>query len=87
MFLDKKEGAALMESLAISGKGVVLTDAETIFAEIAETLHREYDPRLPFILAALCLFLLEIAVRKFKFKWPHEIIRDRKAKKLLQKTN
>ena len=88
MFLDLSEGATLMETMAISGKGSVLTEAETIFEEIAETLHREYDPRLPFILAALILFLMDIAVRKFKFKWPHEIIRDRRAKKLLQvKTN
>ena len=32
------------------------------------------------ILALIC-FLLDVAVRKFKFKWPHEIIRDYKAKK------
>ena len=27
------------------------------------------------------LFLLDIAVRKFKFKWIHELIRDAKEKK------
>ena len=58
-----------------------MPEAETIFEEIAETLHREYDPRLPFILAALILFLMDIAVRKFKFKWPHEIIREYREKK------
>ena len=55
-----------------------------IYEEIAKTLKRSYDPRIPFIITALVLFLLDIAVRKFKFKWPHEIIRDAKAKKLLQ---
>ena len=39
------------------------------------------DPRLAFIIAAIVLFLLDIAVRKFKFKWLHEIIRERKNKK------
>ena len=28
--------------------------------------------------AAVVLFLLDIAVRKFKFKWLHEIVRERK---------
>jgi hypothetical protein len=37
------------------------------------------------IITALALFLLDVAVRKFKFKWPHEIVRDIKAKKALQK--
>ena len=32
---------------------------------------------------AIVLFLLDVAVRKFKFKWIHEIVRDRKAKKAL----
>jgi len=32
------------------------------------------------IIAAIVLFLLDVAVRKFKFKWIHEIIRERKEK-------
>ena len=87
MFYDAKVGEDLMSSLAISGRGQVIQDAEEIFQEIARTLKRTYDPRIPFIITALVLFLLDIAVRKFKFKWPHEIVRDAKAKKLLkQKT-
>ena len=38
------------------------------------------------ILAIVC-FLIDIAVRKFKFKWPHEIIREMKQKKEEQKGN
>ena len=88
MFFDETQGEALMETLAISGKGEQIENSSEIFEEIERTLKRTYDPRIPFIIAALVLFLLDIAVRKFKFKWPHEIIRDYKAKKLLQqKTN
>ena len=34
------------------------------------------------IIAMVCL-LLDVAVRKFKFKWIHEIVRDRRAMKTL----
>lgn len=84
MFFDETEGANLMETLAISGKGSQIQDSSEIYDEIERTLKRSYDPKIPFIIAALTLFLLDIAVRKFKFKWPHEIVRDYKAKKLLQ---
>ena len=84
MFFDETEGATLMETLAVSGKGKQIQDSSEIYQEIERTLKRSYDPRIPFIITALVLFLLDIAVRKFKFKWPHEIVRDYKAKKLLQ---
>ena len=84
MFFDETEGAALMETLAASGRGKQIQDSSEIYQEIERTLKRSYDPRIPFIITALVLFLLDIAVRKFKFKWPHEIVRDYKAKKLLQ---
>ena len=31
--------------------------------------------RYLFMILALVLFLTDVAVRKFKFKWPHEIVR------------
>jgi len=84
MFYDPEVGEELLTSLAISGDGDVIDEAFKIFQEIEKTLKRSYDPRIPFMIIALTLFLLDIAVRKFKFKWPHEIIRDVKAKKALQ---
>ena len=33
-------------------------------------------------IVAIVLFLLDVAVRKFKFKWIHEIIADKKEKRL-----
>ena len=44
-------------------------------------IQRVYDPRLAFMITAMVLFLIDILVRKFKFKWPHEIIREYRAKK------
>ena len=37
------------------------------------------------IIAAIVLFLLDIAVRKFKFKWIHELVREHKEKKAREK--
>lgn len=77
---------ALMETIATSGSGTasMLENAEPYdaFEGFKTTLDRSYDPRLPFLITAIVLFLLDIAVRKFKFKWIHEIVRERKEKKL-----
>ncbi len=87
MFYDAEDGKNLMVALAEGGQGKVIQDSHKIYEEIAKTLNRSYDPRIPFMITALVLFLMDIAVRKFKFKWIHEIIRDRKAKKLLIQKN
>ena len=49
-------------------------------------------PNLKFInrdmmkyIAVIVMFLLDIAARKFKWKWPHEIVRERKEKSLSSK--
>ena len=57
-----------LEKLAERGKGAVIEDNE--------------DPHeILFMIIAIVLFLTDIAVRKFKFKWPHELIREYKKKK------
>lgn len=81
VFADTEAGTALMTDLAKGGNGKVLTDPWEAYDNSVENFHRTYDPRVPFIIIALILFLLDIAVRKFKFKWLHEIIRDRKNRK------
>ena len=81
MFYDPQDGEDLLNGIALSGGGDMLDDAEEIYYEIAKMLKRTYDPRIPFMIVTLCFFLLDIAVRKFKFKWPHELIREYKARK------
>lgn len=66
------------------GKGSVIQDLEDpieIFDGFVTELTRTFDPRTAFMITAIVLFLLDIAVRKFKFKWPHELIREYKKKK------
>lgn len=82
---DPLMGAEYMEQLAVYGNGefALITDAEPwrVLENFETSFARSYDPRLPLIIIAIVLFLLDIAVRKFKFKWIHELIRERKQKK------
>ena len=73
-----------LENLAARGEGAKIADLENpweIFDGFVTAIDRYYDPRVLFMILSLVLFLLDIAVRKFKFKWPHEIIRAYKEKK------
>lgn len=73
-----------LETIASRGHGSVienLDDPWEIFSDFVTRLSREFDPRILLIVLVILLFLLDIAVRKFKFKWPHELIRAYKEKK------
>ncbi len=60
------------------GREIANDDPWSVFSDFVTDLDREIDPTLAFMIAALVLFLLDIAVRKFKFKWIHEIVRERR---------
>jgi uncharacterized membrane protein len=74
-------GLVYMEELAKDGRGVVITEVLEVFASFEKTVHKVFDPRWLFAIIAITLFLLDVAVRKFKWKWIHEIIRERREKK------
>lgn len=80
-----QKGAELMAQLAAFGGGESVSIAEadplSVFEGFVTSFARHYDPRLPLIIIAIVLFLLDIAVRKFKFKWIHELVREHKEKK------
>ncbi|MDD6926286.1 MAG: VWA domain-containing protein [bacterium] len=63
--------------------GVMIDDEDVskVFATFVTEESFNYDPRYLFMILSLVLFLIEVAVRKFKFKWPHEIIRKIKQDK------
>lgn len=79
--LTDEDGAAFMAELAQKGKGTSVNETWEIFEGFEKSLHIVYDPRLVFCIVALVLFLVDIAVRKFKFKWPHELLREYRAQK------
>lgn len=73
-----------MNDIANKLKGVVIGDIEDpyeVFESYDTDVHYTFDPRYLFAILVIVLLLLDIAVRKFKFKWPHEIIRSIRQKK------
>ena len=71
----------MAETLAADGKGFAYNEPWQVFEHSEKYRHVTIDPRIAFMIALIALFLLDIAVRKFKWKWIHEIIRDKKAQK------
>ena len=79
MFRDADEGSELLAELTANGGGEMITDAVETYATFAKTYPKTTDPRMVFLILAILCVLIDVAVRKFKFKWPHEILRDRKS--------
>ena len=81
-FTDRRPiGEELMTLLAEQGKGSAVGDPAEVFASFLPTIKKTVDPRIVLLILSIIFVLLDIAARKFKFKWPHEIIRERKLKK------
>lgn len=80
-------GGELLSLIAKDGKGMEIDDPAGVFENFAKTLKKEFDPRNIFLIVCIVSLLLDVAVRKFKFKWPHELIREHKQKKLERSQN
>ncbi len=71
----------LLTSITVGSEGVMieaLDDPQEVLEGFITVIHKQWDPRILLAILILVLFLLEVAVRKFKFKWPHELIRGKK---------
>ena len=79
-FPDVMTAEELMTLLALQTEGVVITDPLQVFENAVEYLHIIIDPRVLFAILIISCFLIDIAVRKFKWKWPHEIVREKRQK-------
>ena len=72
-FNDYEESFAFIEKLTKNGKGKLYTFEDDVFAHEIIYDDLTYNPQLGLVILALILFLLDICVRKFNWKWPHEI--------------
>ena len=80
---DKAVAKSTVSEIAEKGGGATITDIDDpyqIFEDFITVLDRVIDPTIFLAIASIVLFLLDICVRKFKFKWIHEIVRERKAR-------
>lgn len=72
-----------LEAIAKRGDGNYIgnsDDYERVFENFVIDLDKSFDPRALFMIIAIVAILLDIAARKFKFKWLHEIIAEKKNK-------
>ncbi len=77
-----------LSDLAKNGDGALIQDLQApweIFENFVTVFEYVFDPRILFAVIIMVLFLLDVAVRKFKFKWIHEIVRERKERKANRK--
>ena len=80
-FRDTEAAEETMINLAVYGKGTVIEEPWEVFENAVKYVHNVINPKIFFTILALCLFLLDIAARKFKWKWPHEIFFGKKKSK------
>lgn len=80
VFADKSEVLKFAEQLANNGRGKLYTLNEDIMNEETIQDEQEINPQTAFLIVALVLFLLDIMARKFNFKWPHELIKNKSIK-------
>jgi Ca-activated chloride channel homolog len=76
VFRDTNSGFRLVEQIAELGQGKILYTNDEVFSEEAQVLVRNFDPKYLFLAMMMTFFVLDIFARKFKFKWPHEMIRN-----------
>ena len=84
-FADKTVAEALIRQLSADTNGQEILNPLQVFDNAVDYLHVVLDPRVPFAIIIIACFLLDIAVRKFKWKWPHELAQDRRRKRAMSK--
>lgn len=80
-FRDVSEGYVVLSEVTSKGNGGLLNVDSPLFTAETLTVTNDYNPLIPLTIILIVMFLLDIAVRKFKFRWPHEIIKAYKEKK------
>ena len=83
LFVDLDAAEQMMTDLAFYGRGEVIEEAWDVFENAVKYIHNVINPKILFSIIALCLFLLDIAARKFKWKWPHEYFTKKNTKKTI----
>lgn len=84
LYPETDDAESFLVRLAANGNGKKIedvTDPKEVFEGFITGIEKTFDPRYLFAILSIVLLLTDIAVRKFKFKWLHEIIRQKKQQK------
>lgn len=71
-FILQEQSYSYLLDLCEQSGGTLYSLEDDLFNNDLQLYDYEYDPRVILFSLSVILFLLDIAVRKFKFKWPHE---------------
>lgn len=72
-----------LTQIAKYGNGSLIADLEDpfeVYDGFVTSIEKTFDPRYVFMILAIVLFVTDVAIRKFRFKWPHEIIQSKREK-------
>jgi len=72
-FISQDEAYSFLSEICQFTGGNIYDLEEQLFTEENQRIDYEIDLRYILLISTLVLFLLDIIVRKFKFKWPHEL--------------
>lgn len=79
-FYDNDENYEFINKLCKNSKGIVYTLDDDIFSNEIMLRTEIINPQIMLLTIALLLFLLDIIVRKFNFKWIYDILKKRSKK-------
>lgn len=71
---DEEEAISIMESIAENGNGTFLRDTNNMFSREAETVYQQFDTSIILITIIMTMFLADIVIRKFKFRWSNDYV-------------
>ena len=82
MYINQSECYEFLSNLCKFTGGYIYDVDEELFTEENQRIDYEIDLRYVLLITAISLFLLDIVVRKFNFKWPHELIKKKKQERM-----
>ena len=77
-FINQDECYSFLSDLCQFTGGNIYDLKEALFTEENQRIDYDIDLRYVLLITTITLFLLDIIVRKFKFKWPHELFKKEK---------
>lgn len=89
LYPEEEDRETFLIRLADNGNGKKIeniADPKEVFENFVTGIDKTFDPRYLFAILSIICVLTDIAVRKFKFKWLHEIISGEEEGKGKQKT-
>ena len=81
-FMDELALFAFMSNIAYVGGGNMLFPSMPVFGFTQEGTETTFNPLIIFLILAAVIFVVDVVIRNIGLKWPWEIIKERREKRL-----